>query len=271
MSRDADASTGTGARAGATEGKRASAREGTVAGDGPVPGDEPAPGDVWVYESIVGAVPGIDVPPRVAVAAQFAAFEAGVLALGWYYGLTAAVVSGTVAVLVAAAGSAFMLSMGDRIRGLPAPAPYRRLLFGSSIEVVLGLLAYVALLTYLFAYDPRDGVALLDALLGPRAPIPAVPLLLLVLWDVCYRIATAWWAGVAGLYRSLRFGAGFDARTRAGFRRLDLGTLAFGVVQLALVPLVAGHPLLWAALVGHVVAVGVVVGASLWLLRTTAT
>ena len=226
-------------------------------------------GDAWVYESLVGALPGIDLTPSRAVAIQFAGFELGVLAFGWVYGLRSAAVAGTVGVAVAAAGSAFMLDLGARVRALPSPEPYRRLLFGSSVEVVLGLLAYVGLLTYLFAYDPRDGTSLVADLLGARPPAPAVFLFLLIVWDVCYRIGTAWWAAVAGLYRSWRFR--FDRETAAAFRGLDRRIAGFGVLQLALVPVVREQPLLAALVVGHVVAVLAVVGASAWRSRSTAT
>ena len=224
-------------------------------------GGDPNFGETWVYESIVGALPGVSISPRLAVAVQFVGFEFAVLALAWIYDLPQGAVAGTIAVAVAAAGSAAMLDLGGRVRALDAPEPYRRLLFGSSVEVVLGLLAYVGLLTYLFAFDPRDGTTLLGDLLGPEPPLAVTYLLLLISWDVCYRIGTGWWAAVAALYRSVAFE--FDAGTAIAFRRLDLRNAAFALVQLALLPLLRGHPILAAAVGGHVLAVWAVLGASL--------
>jgi hypothetical protein len=221
---------------------------------------EPDFGETWVYESIVGAVPGVSLSPGRAVALQFVGFEFAVLALAWIYDLPEGAVAGTIAVAVAAAGSAAMLDLGDRVRALDAPEAYRRLLFGSSIEVVLGLLAYVALVTYLFAFDPRDGTTLLGDLLGPEPPLAVTYLLLLISWDVCYRIGTGWWAAVAALYRSIAFDV--DAESTRAFRRLDLRTAAFAFVQLALLPLLGGHPILAFAVGGPVLAVWVVVAAS---------
>lgn len=218
-------------------------------------------GETWTYESLVGAVPGIGVSPARAVALQFAGFEAGVLALGWLYDLPAAAAAGTVAVGVAAGGSAAMLWLGERIRDLPAPAAYRRLLFGTSVEVALGLVAYAALLTYLFVHDPRDGASLVVDLLGTHPPLPAVFLALLILWDLCYRIGTGWWAAVAALYRSTRYA--FEPAVAAAFRRLDLANAAFALLQLVLVLPVRDHPVLVAALVGHALAVWAVLAASL--------
>jgi hypothetical protein len=97
----------------------------------------------------------------------------------------------------------------------------------------------------------------------------AVYLMLLVLWDVCYRIGTGWWASVAGLWRSVRYT--FDTSTRRTLARADLETLAFGLVQLALVPFVLDRPVLLAALVGHVLAVTAVTGLSLVVLRARET
>jgi len=225
---------------------------------------EPEFGETWVYESIIGALPGFSLSPRLAVTLQFAGFELAVLALAVVYDLRDAAVVGTVAVAVAAAGSAAMLDLGNRVRTLDAPAPYRRLLFGSSIEVVLALLAYVALLTYLFVFDPRDGATLFAELLGEDPPLPAAYLLLLISWDVCYRIGTGWWAAVAALYRSRRFS--FDAATATAFRQLDLRTAGFALVQAALLPPLFSHPLLAVAVAGHIIAVWIVVAASVWSL-----
>lgn len=228
---------------------------------------DPDFGDTWVYESIVVALPGVSLSPQRAVALQFVGFEVAVLALAWIYGLPRGAIAGTIAVAVAVAGSAAMLDLGSRVRALDAPEPYRRLLFGSSAEVVLGLLAYVALLTYLFAFDPRDGTTLLGEVLGPEPPLVVTYLLLLISWDVCYRIGTGWWAAVAALYRSVTFE--FDAETARGFRWLDLRNAAFALVQLALLPLLRGHLILAVGVGGHVLAVWVVVGAAILNGRAT--
>jgi len=229
--------------------------------------DEPRYGDAWVYESIVGALPGIQVSPRFAIAVQVGAFEGGVVALWWYYGLPdAGLAAGTMAVLVAAVGSVLMLGLGRRLRSLPISDAYRRLLFGSGVEVVLGVLAFAALVTHLFVVDPRrGGETLLTATLGERPPPLAVYLTLLVLWDLTYRIGTGWWACVAALYRSLTHRV--DAGTASEFRRADALVLAFGLAQVPLLPFVVDHPTLFLAVSGHVVAVTVVSLAAMALVR----
>jgi hypothetical protein len=223
-------------------------------------------GETWVYESIVGALPGVALTRTQAVAIQFGLFEAAVLGLGAAYGLRTAALAGTAAVAVAAAGSVAMLRIGTSTRRLDTPEPYRRLLFGTSIEVVLSVLAFVALVTHLFVFDPRGGgQPLLAALFGPDPPIIAVYLALLVLWDLCYRIGTSWWTAVVSLWRSVRFR--FDAPTAAGLRRTDATNVAFGLIQLALVPLLLDQPALLVAVGGHVVAVTTVSTAAYALVR----
>ncbi|OYR86095.1 hypothetical protein DJ84_00925, partial [Halorubrum ezzemoulense] len=59
-------------------------------------------GETWVYESLVGGIPGLGISRTLAVALQFLIFEVGVVGLGWYYGTWNAVAAGTVAVVVAA-------------------------------------------------------------------------------------------------------------------------------------------------------------------------
>ena len=226
---------------------------------------DPEYGETWVYESVIGALPGVSVTRRAALAIQFVAFEGGILLLAWVYDLWAAAVVGTVAVSVAIVGSVEMLRIGRRVRGEAIPSAYSRLLFGSSIEVVLGLLAYIALVTHLFVWDPNHaGTPLVETLFGPDPPVLVVYLMLLVMWDVCYRIGTAWWTSVVGLWRSVRLP--LDEETSRSFRRADLETLGFGLLQLAFAPFLLDQPVLLVILVGHVLAVVVVTTLSIGLL-----
>jgi hypothetical protein len=218
-------------------------------------------GETWVYESIIGAVPGVNLSQRAAFAVQFGLFEAGILVLAVVYGRWTAALAGTVAVALATLGSFEMLRISRLVREADLPEEYSEAVFGSSIEIVLGLLAFLALVTYLFVVDPREGATLVVDLLGDSPPAPAVYLLLLVAWDVCYRIGTGWWASVGALWRSLRYS--FGPERRRILRRADVETLAFAVTQLVLAPFLLGHPVLFYAVVGHVVAVGVVTGLSL--------
>jgi len=226
-------------------------------------------GETWAYESIIGALPGVELSSAEAIGIQLLIFETAVLALAWYYGLWTAAIAGTAAVLVAAVGSLEMLRISRAARASVTPEPYRQLLFSSSIEVVLAVLSFIALITHLFVFDPRNGGLLVERLFGPDPPVLVVYLTLLVLWDLCYRIGTGWWASVVGLWRSVRYR--FDPETAATLRRADRETLLFGVVQLILVPFLREHPVLLAALVGHVVAVTIVSGTSLVLLRVRET
>lgn len=222
-------------------------------------------GETWAYESLVGALPGVDVRPRVALGIQLVGFEAALLALAAVYDLWAAVPAGTVVVLVATAGSAFMLVLGRQIRATDAPEPYRRLLFGSSAEVALGVFAFVALVVHLFVYDPRQaGEPLVESLFGPEPPVVVVYFALAVLWDLVYRIGVGWWAAVVAVWRSYRFPV--DAAAAARFRRIDALNMAFGLAQIPLLPFVADRPVLLAAVGGHVLAVTAATALSVALL-----
>ncbi|GAB3689784.1 hypothetical protein GCM10028857_25550 [Salinarchaeum chitinilyticum] len=226
----------------------------------------PVYGETWTYEGLIGAIPGVSITPWAAVALQVVGFEVAVLGLAWYYGLWDAVVSGTIAVLVAGGGSAITLRMGARLRALALPAAYRRLAFGSRVEIVLSVLAYVGLVTYLLAAEPvGTETSLLESALGPDPPLLATYLALLLAWDVVYRIGIGWWASVAAVWRSWRYE--FDPGTARAVARVDRWPLAFAALQLALLPIVWGRPLLVGALLGHVLAVSVAVGLSVGLLR----
>ena len=231
-------------------------------------GDTPHPeyGETWVYESIVGALPGIRLPTWAALAIQLVVFEVAVVALSWYYDTWNVAIAATAVIFVATVGSIEMLRISTLVRRIDVPPTYRALLFSSNMEVVLSVLAYIALLTHIFVFDPQTASSsLLDTLFGPDPPVLVVYLMLLILWDICYRIGTGWWASVTGLWRSLRFR--LDPDTARVFQRADIETWGFGVLQLVLVPFVAGRPILVTAVVGHVVAVTLVTGASVALLR----
>ncbi|MFB6086176.1 MAG: hypothetical protein ABEJ84_05140 [Halodesulfurarchaeum sp.] len=221
-----------------------------------------------MYESIVRSVPGVNTSRRVAVAVQFLAFEAAVLALGWYHDLPEAALAGTAGVLVAVAGSVFMLRLSRGLRNGDGPDQYIDRLFGSSIEIVLGLLSFTLLIVYAFVYDQQGaGPELVADLLGAHPPAGFTFVLLLVGWDVAYRIGVGWWASVTGLWRSLVVGDKLSRPSRRRYARLDAMTIGFAGLQLVLVPILGGHPLIQIALLGHVVAVGVVSSASILLLR----
>ncbi|WEL21168.1 hypothetical protein [Halorhabdus sp. BNX81] len=229
---------------------------------------DPRSNQRWVYESIVGSIPGVSLSRGAALVLQLVIFEAGVVALAAGYGRWGSLPAGTVAVVVASAGSVFMLTIGRRTRRLDVPEQYTHTLFGTGIEIVLGLVAFFALVTYLFVLDPGSGgETVLTGLLGEPLPAPAVFFTLVVLWDVCYRIGTGWWASLIGLWRSLWLSEALDRETVDELRRIDAITIGFAWIQLSLVPFVVGHPILVAAVVGHVVAITLVSGASILVLH----
>ena len=222
---------------------------------------EPDYGDIWVYESIVSALPGIELSNRAAVGLQLGLFQVGLLVLAAVYDVWSAALAGTAAVVVAAGGSVLMLRLGTLVRSVSVSSSYRRMLFGSSVEVVLSVLAFIALVTYLFVVDPQQSsTPLLSELFGEKPPMVTIYFALLVLWDLCYRIGTNWWIAVVSLWRTVRHSV--DAETAATLRRVDRLNVGFGALQLLLVPFVRSHPSLIVALTGHVLAVAVVSGLS---------
>lgn len=224
-------------------------------------------GDRWVYESIVGAIPGVEFSRAQALLIQLILFEAGVLVLALLFGTWEAVPAGTAAVAVVCSGSVLMLTLGRRIRGLDVPQVYTDVLFGSQIEIVLGVFSYVGLITYLFVVDPQlASEPLLTTLFGEPYSAPVVAFTLVVLFDVCYRIGTGWWASIVGLWRTVLYGPDLSAKTRSALLRADLVTIAFAWVQLVLLPFVVDHEILFFAVAGHVAAVTLVSGASVVLL-----
>lgn len=220
-------------------------------------------GETWVYESIITALPGINFSTSLAITIQLVFFEIGIMLVAWYYDLWSAAILGTAAVFVAAVGSIEMLRISTLVRGQTIPETYRRLLFGSSVEVVLGILAFIALVTHLFVVNESQ---LIEQFMGPEPPILAIYLMLLVLWDICYRIGTGWWTSITALWRSYRYRSQFDEGTTRALRRADIENVTFGVLQLVLLPFLPDQSILVAVLVAHVIAVGIITGISILLL-----
>ncbi|MEM4780650.1 MAG: hypothetical protein QXG03_03680 [Halalkalicoccus sp.] len=223
--------------------------------------EEPEFGEAWTYESIVSALPGVDLSDRVAVAFQLVLFQIGVIAFAVIYDAWTAFLAGTAAVIVAAGGSVMMLRMGALVRSVSVSPAYRKMLFGSNIEVVLSVLAFIALVTYLFVVDPRQSATpLLNELFGPEPPMVLVYFTLLVLWDLCYRIGVSWWIGVVSLWRAIRHPV--DPEIAATLGHVDRLNVGFGLLQVILVPFVIDHPSLVVALAGHILAVTTFSGLS---------
>jgi hypothetical protein len=224
---------------------------------------DPTFGDTWVYESLVGGIPGLQLSARQAIGIQFLLFETLVVGLTVGYDLPAsALVAGTAGVVVAAAGSVAMLYIGAATRELALPDAHRRLLFGTGVETLFGVLGFVAAVTYLLT---GTGPTPFETIVGGRSPAPVTFVTLLILWDLCYRIGTSWWTALVSLWRSLRYRVSPETARRC--RRIDAATVGFGLLELALLPFLDRPLLVW-ALVGHVVAVTAVSTAAILLLRT---
>lgn len=221
----------------------------------------------WAYVSLVTVLPGLSLDPLLALGVQFVVFEAGAIGLAAWYGLWQALPIATAAIALSTLGSAMMVSLSDRINALEPPEPYRRILFDSSVDVVMGVVAFIALATYLLVDARGPGMELFERVLGVSLPALAVYFTLLVAWDLAYRIGTSWWVSVTGLWRSVAFGDRFDGAAAAGYVRTDLLTMGFAGLQLVLVPLLWPDVFLVVVVLGHVGAVFVVSGLAIAIQR----
>lgn len=221
----------------------------------------------WAYVGIVSVLPIRSLDVRVALLIQFLLFEGGAIVLALWFDRPRVLPAATAAIVVTTAGSGLMLTLSEWIRRLNSPARYRQLLFGSSLDVLLGVVAFLLLVTSLLMDASGQQTGILERLLGERPPAPMVFFALVVLWDLCYRIGTGWWASLTGLWRSITFRMDIGEDARAGYHRADLLTMVFAGFQLLLVPFLWSDRLLVLALLGHVLAVFVVSTAAVLVLR----
>lgn len=222
----------------------------------------------WAYVSLVSAVPGLSTDNRSAVTVQFGLFEGTAIILAAIYDLWQLLPFATTAIVISTLGSYLMVSLSDRIQSLNPPEAYRRILFDSSIDILMGLVAFITLLTYLFidTLGPRSG--LLEQLFGVSPPAPVVFFALFVAWDLTYRIGIVWWTSITGIWRTITYRTQETDSAHNDYLRADLYTIVFAGLQLLLVPFLWSDQLLVLFLLGHVLAVVVVSGLAIALQRT---
>lgn len=215
----------------------------------------------WTYETIVNALPGVRVADWVAYCLQLGGFASVAIVLWVWYGLPqTTLVTAFVTIGVATLGSIELIYLSRRVRQADGSQRYWDLMFNSQIELVMGLVAFFIFVVYVFVVDARAGGGLLESLLGERPPVLVVFFMLVLVWDLCYRIGTAWWATVCSLWRALAEQP--DVETRRQYWLLDGSIVLFSMSQLLVVFVVQGDWFLQGVVVGHVVAVGLVIGVA---------
>lgn len=222
----------------------------------------------WAYVSLVAAVPGLSTDNRSAVTVQFGLFEGTAIILAAIYDLWQLLPFATTAIVISTLGSYLMVSLSDRIQSLNPPESYRRTLFDSSIDILMGLVAFITLITYLFIDAISSRVGLVEQLFGASPPALVVFFALFVAWDLTYRIGIVWWTSITGLWRTITFRTEETDSAHNGYLRADLYTIVFAGLQLLLAPFLWPDRLLVLFLVGHVLAVLVVSGLAIGLQRT---
>ncbi len=209
----------------------------------------------WAYISLISALPGLSTNDRSAIIVQFCAFEGVALLLAVTYNLWQLLPFATTAIVVSTFGSYLMVNLSDRIQSHNPPDSYQRILFDSSIDIVMGLVAFIALLTYLLIDAQAPGPGLLDRLFGNPAPPLAVFFALFVAWDLTYRIGIGWWTSITGLWRTITLRTKDPGPTNNTYTRADFYTMIFAGSQLLLVPFLWSDRLLAWLLLGHIFAV----------------
>lgn len=212
----------------------------------------------WAYVSLVSAVPGLSPDNRSAITVQFAVFEGTALILAAIYDLWELLPLATTAIIISTLGSYLMVDLSDRIHSLNPSKTYRRLLFDSSLDILMGLVAFITLLTYLIIDVSSPGNGLLERLVGDPLPPSVVFFALFVAWDLTYRIGIGWWTSITGLWRTIILRTASTDQPINRYTRADLITILFAGLQLLLIPFLWSDRVLTFLILGHVLAVVVV-------------
>jgi hypothetical protein len=225
----------------------------------------------WIYEEIVDRLPPFRwLPPTFDVVAQLLLVETvGVLAFIYFQMPLEAVVFGSLAILYTVVWSAGCLYVIPWVRRLRDPTneterivlkDYKsRLLLSRKYELIGGLGCFGAVIVYLFVIDPDY----LQFFLGAGYGNPLLTILILVLaWDIAYRIGLSMVTALFTAWRSLSLSSA--ARKRMGLaytaysevrtlKYLDMINLYWGLAGILLLPLAYRSVLLLLGLAGFLV------------------
>lgn len=207
----------------------------------------------WLYEELLDRMPPFSIFPRESrVLLQLALMEAVGLAIAFSGSLPIkSAIDGSLMILAVVIWSQVAVYIGPHIRSLRNPSSlremriieqYKQVLFSRRrFEALLGLLIFSLLLYYLvFTHDMP-----ISRWLGSRLEIVPTVLVLVLLWDVAYRIGLGLWASLMSLRRSLKLREASMARFRLGYtpyrelhtlKRLDLTSMAFLLGVVPIVP-----------------------------------
>jgi hypothetical protein len=215
----------------------------------------------WIYEEIVDRIPPFRwLPPIWDVIAQLFLVEAiGILAFLYFRMPVETAILGSTTILYTVVWSAGCLYIIPSVRGLRNPTNKQELqvlqeyksdlLWNRRNELVIGILVFIGVIGYTF-WEPQ----FLQQLLGTGYGNPLLLILLLVLtWDVSYRIGLSFVTTLLAARRSI--GLSNAARGRRGLqytaysevrtlRFLDSVNLYWGATTALLIPVAAHSSLL---------------------------
>jgi flavin-dependent dehydrogenase len=230
----------------------------------------------WLYEHIVERLPGLArLPARTSVLIQLLLMEALGLVLGKEYGVgPLALARGSLLIVAVALWSQVLLAVAPRLRfsvvvaggqrrgGLQeVMAAYRRWLFHPwHLEAAPGLLMFIGAWIMLLHHHGGEGTVL-EWMLGRSSETFLLLPVVLLSWDVCYRLGVGLWVAVFSGWRSYALAQVLEDGAEGGriltllelkwLRRMDRTLLLFPFIS-ALVLLLF---LPWAVLFYHLLGV----------------
>jgi len=225
-------------------------------------------GEKWAYEIILENVPPFKwLPSRFRVLSQLLLMEILGMTIALLYGLPVrSIIFGSLAILAVIASSMLAVRIAPRIRSLRTPSAslerdvldnYRVRIFSRNHhDVLLGLMIFTLVTLYLLTFGNSN----LSYWLGQEFPSSILLFVLLLLWDVSYRIGLGIWMSFLALYRSTQFLGASRRRLASGYtpyrelatlKRLDLNNVFFGLWPLSLLPLLSSDNILIFSVVGY--------------------
>jgi hypothetical protein len=213
----------------------------------------------WLYEELLDRTPPFSaLPTKIRVPLQLALMEAVGLATAFYMSLPVkCVILGSLAITTVAIWSQIAIYIGPEIRSLRDPSSpqerriidkYKRTLFSRErYEVLIGLVIFSLVLYYLLFSSNVP----LSKWLGPSPHPVSILLIVLLLWDIAYRMGLSLWASLTSLDRSIgllrasvaRFGLGYTSyRELNTLKRLDGINAAYLIGIIPILPICAEDP-----------------------------
>ncbi|MFQ6061700.1 MAG: pyridoxamine 5'-phosphate oxidase family protein [Methanosarcinales archaeon] len=229
----------------------------------------------WVYEEIVSRIPPFSLLSyKSSILLQLLLLLFIGLFIGYIYHLDSIVLLyGSIGIFVAVLWSLLILQLGPTLRKFRAPLnqkenalleQYKKILFHKNhYEMIPGIIIFVLLMLYLYVFHQYfSRRSMMESWFGEHPSPILLIFVMILLWDICYRMGLGIWTTTLSMWRSLNLKKMAEKRTELEhtpytelkhLKKLDINNMFFGIISLLLLPIIQDDYLLVLSILAFVI------------------